>query len=369
MGKYIKYFLLVFVVLFYNSCKYTDKKENIIYIEPEKASGDVEYFFEKYHYITLETNQDNLLSDIDKIQIEDSCLWILDKKQRTIFTFDISGKYIRKLCEFGNGQEEYRDIADFQISNGNIHVLSRINKSIFVYKSTGEFIKSYKLDEWYDFFYITKNSILLHSNFSNNKLYNLIVYNPQSNVCENEFLPFPSNQNFSFSTNPFNISDDGGILLTQQYDYTVYSVDNYLSVKNLVTLQFNSKDKLPEDVFEKDFYTTYQELAHKSVVKRIDFVNINESIMDIFYIFNYVPHLTRIDMKTGENKTLKLEFNDNIPYVFALPIAIKNGYLINYLSASDVLIFDENFVSDKNKNGKLNAEDNPVLFFNKLRYE
>lgn len=367
----MKYFLLLFICFFYHSCadfnKVNNKSENIINVETKSTVDAFESFFDEYHHIALETNQGNLIADIDKMQIEDNYLWILDRKQSVIYTFDNFGKYIQTFCRLGNGPEEYVDIADFQVVNGNIFVLSRGGLKIIEYKSTGEFVKNHKLDDWYDYFYMTDNSIFLYSNFSNNKLYNLLVYNRVSETYEKKFLPYNSNQSFSFDTNPFNITDKNEILLTQQYDYNIYSVDS-CSVNNFVTLNFDTKDKLPEDIFEIGFMNIYEEFATKSVVKRIDFVNKNQDIIDLIYTLDYQPHLTRIDMKTGENKTIKLKFNDSIPYIFAKRIVVKNGYLINYLHASDVLLFDKNFTSDKNTDGILKAEDNPVLFFNKLKY-
>jgi hypothetical protein len=72
-------------------------------------------------------------------------------------------------------------------------------------------------------------------------------------------------------------------------------------------------------------------------------------------------------MSKNETCTFKLELNDSFPFVFARPLMFYGDYLVGYMEASSVLIFDDKFKSDKNENGYLNEDDNPVLFFHKIK--
>jgi hypothetical protein len=335
-----------------------------------KNTDSIASFFEDWYYVTLETTADNLIASIDKMQITDTLMWFLDKKNNSIYTFNLTGKYIRKFCRFGNGPDEYLDIADFQVLNGNIYVLSRTNKKIFIYNLLGESIGKWQLDDWYDYFYMTDGSILLYANFSNDKLYNLIEYNPVSGQYGKQDFPFPHNQNFGFSHSPFITTDNKELLFTQQYDYTIYLLDpKTMHTDVIATLSFHTKDKLPENPYAGDFFKIYQEYIFKSVVRRISMAHRKDDTLYIVYILDYVQHLTKIDMASGENVTLKLEYNDEYPYVFSEPLIVYNQYLVNSIEASAVLLFDDKFKSDKNADGRLDEADNPVIFFNKLRYE
>jgi WD40 repeat protein len=372
MNNYMSHLLLLLAtVCICVSCKNHDKVSfegaAMINVQP-KATNAVDSFFIGYHYITLETNDDNLISDIDKIQIDGNKLWILDKKKRTIYLFDNLGNYIRKLHQFGNGPGSYLNIADFQVIDNKIYVLSRGNRKIIVYNDEGNFLEEKILNDFYDFFYIRNNSVVLYANFSNDELYNVVMFDMNSKSYGKRFLPYPSNQGFSFSRTPFNLLNDGEILLTQPYDYTIYTL-NTDSLNAFVTLHFDTKDRLPDDIFERGFYNNYRELVYNSLVRRIEVAYRKRNTLYIAYVLDYVYHLTKIDMMSGSNTTLKLEYNDEVPYIFERPLYIDHQYMVNYSHASSVLMFDENFKSDKNVTGVLKAEDNPVIFFNKLRYE
>ncbi|MDR0895204.1 MAG: 6-bladed beta-propeller [Prevotellaceae bacterium] len=365
---YIPLFLIVF---FGSSCsnKITFKQSKSVYVEPTNVDS-IDSFFEDWYYVTLETTANNLIASIDKIQIDDDYMWLLDTKNSSIYTFDLSGKYIRKLCRLGNGPEEYLDIADFQVFNNHIYILSRSNKTIFIYNLSGAYIGNYKLDDWYDYFYMAGHSVMLYSNFSNNTLYNLIEFNPTSEQYGKKEFPFPRNQGFRFIPSPFIITDNKDLLFAQQYDYTIYSLEpNTMRTDTVATLYFNTKDKLPENPYAEDFFKIYREYTFKSVVKRISMAYQKDNILYVMYVLDYVQHLTKINMTSGENVTLKLEHNDKYPYVFSQPLTVHHQYLVSSLDASSVLLFDDKFKSDKNTGGFLTEDDNPVLFFNKLKHD
>jgi hypothetical protein len=116
---------------------------------------------------------ENLISNINKIQITDSLIYVLDERQNTLHIFDKNGFFINKIDRFGEGPMEYLDIADFSVEDSTVYILSRTSRKINVYIYKGEFVKKYPLNEWYDFFYKEKgDNIFLYSNYSNNLLYN-----------------------------------------------------------------------------------------------------------------------------------------------------------------------------------------------------
>ncbi len=364
----MKHIIIFSFLLIITSCNHQAPTNKTITVDPSKAELSVEQVFEQSHSVALETTTDNLISSIDKIEMLNNKLYILDKKSQVITVFDKDGFYLSKIDRRGQGPEEYIDIADFTVTDSLIYVLSRGGKKIIAYNHSDSFIQNYPLDAYYDFFIIDKNTLFLYSNYSNHTLYNVIVSNFNNNniAASKKFLPFLRNQSFSFRRNPFNRSANGDLLISQQYDYNIYRL-----TKDTITVEYDinfiTQDRIPENFEAIGFDRVYPELAHKSVVTRILHVNQHNNFLYLIYLFAYTTHITKIDITTLTASTLKLKFNDVFPFVFSHPIGFNKNYLIGYIDAADVLFFDKEFQSDKNKNNRLADDDNPVLFFHKLK--
>ena len=78
----------------------------------------------------LPDSADLLFSEINKIQISNHKIYILDKFQRLLGIYDMSGKGIGKVGNVGRAPEEYLNLTDFSINkDGNIHIIDgRLDK-------------------------------------------------------------------------------------------------------------------------------------------------------------------------------------------------------------------------------------------------
>lgn len=97
--------------------------------------------FEKV--IPLETVGDALIGEIDKLEMDDSHIVILDKRMRTVCLFGIDGKFIRKIGRLGNGPKEYVSLDDmcFDKENGTVWIWDRVKQVMLEYDLTGELLK------------------------------------------------------------------------------------------------------------------------------------------------------------------------------------------------------------------------------------
>lgn len=97
--------------------------------------------FEKV--IPLETVGDALIGEIDKLEMDDSHIVILDKRMRTVWLFGIDGKFIRKIGRLGNGPKEYVSLDDmcFDKENGTVWIWDRIKQVMLEYDLAGDFLK------------------------------------------------------------------------------------------------------------------------------------------------------------------------------------------------------------------------------------
>lgn len=183
--RYLALYLMLWSVI---SCvshasKQSALKEYDIDIQQRDAISD---FVDSYKTLPLETTKDNLIGNINKVQIIDTCIYVLDKEQATIFVFNTEGKYLNKICRQGRAPEEYLGLSDFMVYNADVYCLSHANQKIFVYNMQGDWERTIALDDGYERFYIQDdNTFYLFSDESNEKHYNYIVFNPLTNRVVN----------------------------------------------------------------------------------------------------------------------------------------------------------------------------------------
>ncbi len=91
-------------------------------------------------YIQLETTQASLISNIDKIQTKDGKMYILDIRSSSLLVFDLSGKFIRKIGNKGNGPGEYVMITDFALRDSVILAMDAMQMKMMLYDSLGRLI-------------------------------------------------------------------------------------------------------------------------------------------------------------------------------------------------------------------------------------
>ena len=93
------------------------------------------------------------------------------------------------------------------------------------------------MNDWYDCFHIQNDStIYLFSDYSNNQLYNYVVYNPITKEIINRLDKFKKNQGFSFEYSPFHCLDSN-LLVSEQYEHTIFSLTP--KKRNLYTLLYS----------------------------------------------------------------------------------------------------------------------------------
>jgi thioredoxin-related protein len=116
MKKYIIFILMIFPI-FNNSCttRAVDKTD-ICYLEEKSdimLSSDI---VNSVTFIPLETNDNFIIGSIDKILKIDGLYYFLDRKTKTIFIYDETGKSIKKIAHIGYGPGEYVSINDFIVT-------------------------------------------------------------------------------------------------------------------------------------------------------------------------------------------------------------------------------------------------------------
>lgn len=100
--------------------------------------------FSNIEFITLETNDDCLLGEIDVIKKRNGKYYI-QSGRNALHVFDEKGNFIQKVGKLGEGPGEYPILSDFEADNKAIYLLSM--QKLYVYNLDGQFQKVINLEE------------------------------------------------------------------------------------------------------------------------------------------------------------------------------------------------------------------------------
>ena len=116
------------------------------------ARHDVSFFdiFERIELIPLETTDESIFRDIDRLIYHDGVLYIQGAwDERRVFAFDLTGKFRFKINDWGQGPASYLHIADFEIDRqrNKLLVLDPIARNLLEYDLNGRFVHRTRLPE------------------------------------------------------------------------------------------------------------------------------------------------------------------------------------------------------------------------------
>lgn len=126
MRKYLcsAIFTLLLITFFSQCTSNTSDKKDEIKLEFDQNKNIPSSVISQIDYIPLETKYGNSLGKIDKIIIEGNRIYILDARtSRSLYVFEISGKFLFKIQKAGRGPGEYTELNDFTLSDNNIVLL------------------------------------------------------------------------------------------------------------------------------------------------------------------------------------------------------------------------------------------------------
>ncbi|PWD99020.1 6-bladed beta-propeller [Marinilabilia rubra] len=162
------FFTTAFIFFLIASCNESNvEKKDIekIFVDCDDVEGiSHNDYFENIELINLETSQKSLIHKINRLYFFKEKIYILDKKQNSIFVFDKTGRFFRKIRNVGRGPGEYIQIGDFTIDekNNEIIVSMEIPKKVYRYNLSGNFNNSFKVNDCYGaFISIVGNKIVL----------------------------------------------------------------------------------------------------------------------------------------------------------------------------------------------------------------
>lgn len=176
-------------ICFFSSCqRQLDANEKIVKVLVDQA--DEEYlassFIRNYKIIPLETNENCLLSSIDKIKKVNEKLFVLDRVNNAIFIFRESGEYLQSLFKVGNGPGEYVQIMDFDVEDDCLYVLDFPRQAILKYNEDLSYEGMVQYRTMASLFLISGEKIFLYNEPSGQKDdYRFSLLDKNGNYIEN----------------------------------------------------------------------------------------------------------------------------------------------------------------------------------------
>jgi hypothetical protein len=232
-----KIIFVLFSVLFvvYFSCKRNSKNpaddsniKSIRLHSEEKVFMDTAYF-ETGRWVQLETNENSLIREINKIMFDDDRFFIFDRSLHCIFIFNSDGKYINNIRKLGNAPGEYTQLmtACLDTTDKQLILCSDAPYKFLFFDYSGNFIKEQRI-----------NNLCREIVCNGNKIYTTnLVPNSTNNYCylyetdkktytEKCLFCIPDLPLSNVYTNGNYLTNNQAINFTNRFDNIIYSMEN-----------------------------------------------------------------------------------------------------------------------------------------------
>jgi hypothetical protein len=215
----------------------------------QKSASNISEIASGVEYIPLETRNDCLIGEIERLFVVDGSFCIVDGITESVLIFNPDGGFSHKIDRQGRGPEEYSRIyhATVDVISKDIYIYSDVNQAVFRYSWQGEFIEKIAMPMILSSFEADDGKILLYAGRSWNKnFYNSsfprqfrytllhdrkVVLNLLEWEYREEFGSIP------LSPNNFTRYGDT-ILLTEFLDSKIYSTDSVRSLAPRYRIDF-----------------------------------------------------------------------------------------------------------------------------------
>ena len=393
-----KLLVLFFISSFFFSCsnrqtaKYPDKGHYIIDLDGNKEEA-IPYssLFKNVQTIILETGEDCMIGSINELQVFNGYIYILDKPiAKSLFVFDMKGRFIRKIGSLGNGPGEYIQIKDFTVDTENGFIfLQDEGTRVHKYQLDGTYVHSISIqtprsNSYFIQFYkgILYASVIAWDPAEDD--YMLLGIDPNDGKILSRLLPLKYNKGWaeaSFTGNFFMSRLSNPPKYTQLFMGSVVSLDEEISPyielksKNLVTEK--DLENLPEgsmSIMEKlsHFQRSSKIWNVHNLVENDDFLlfSYESGMLDFFtVVFHKETKTVNIAKQLSNNMVLKADdMRSGMPGKFAFSDAQGAYEIVPTFAMSRFLesIRNNKLVPDLDKLDqlkKLDEESNPVIFF------
>jgi hypothetical protein len=210
-----------------NSTKFLSKEAIPIKINSIGQNKSITDYIEKIDFVRLQTCDDCLLSQVNKIIIQGQTLYILDAQYSTLSAFNLNGQFITRIGEIGSGPGQFQTLKDFILTDSVLQLLCNDKKAILKFSNEGKYLTAERIKlfghnfEYFDskwYFFINQNN----SDLSRD--YNLIITDSTKNASIQRYFAYPSTLNAEISFSGFLRKNYEGLLYNSPLSDTVFQI-------------------------------------------------------------------------------------------------------------------------------------------------
>ncbi len=346
---------------------------------PEKIKSSE--IITEYEYIKLETLDDALLGAINKIEIYNDRIYILDTyKANSIFVFSMQGKFIAKLEAGGNGPGQFISPHSFKIdTNGYLYILDRMSSKLLKYQTNDlKFVENIPLPypSPLSFSTIAQTDLFVYyyplRKNENLRKQQMVIADRMGKVVKTLYDGGASGK--ILHGNPNNIYFfENEIRIYPYFTNKIYSLEKNNTLRECYNLSWGKLTMPEEELFEK--YESSGEIMKRiwdgdNNWIRLLYVYETESVLAVKYYIKQDFYLSYWNKHTGNTVNTKaksivddLGLGDSFP----LPIGIYGEKMIGVIPPFEVKnqqVKDEKLLSLLEN---MTEESNPVLIFYNLK--
>ena len=361
-------------------CSCGEKKSDIVSIDLKNCVAPAEMFEPDFEIIPLETTEESLIGEIEKVKLQDSCFFVEDNTQKAILIFDWKGKYLNKISRLGRGPGEYTNILDFDVYDGFVYIFSG-SGYVLRYNTSGKFIDQMEVDDAYCSMLVAgRDSILMFANNVSNSKLNYRLLDWKTGGVMDEWDKFEARGLGVGKWSPM-CRADKGILLSKLFDYSLFFY-NQSGYNKIVEVDFPGLDKIPET--PENFYEKFDVIAENkySVVTHFRQTMSYKGKLYLYYnCFEYslvngikaskfMQYLSEIDANTKEQRTAAIDgytIREDFPFLGCSVEALQDGKLVTSIPCNTILQYTPECITRFPQLANIKEDDNLVLIAHHIK--
>lgn len=372
--------LLLLLLLTIFSCTENISKSELttIKLNPDKKNilllSDI---INSLHIIPLETTEQALLSNIEKVEYDEGLYFIQNEQDYLIYIFNENGKFNSLPVKKGQGPGEVRFPQNFTLNKVDKEIWLTNNNSFYKYNYVGKYLGNIPYSLGFNDFCIEKSgNIYFYTNKNNNSHIgdgfltgNITMLSPKGEKktwfkSKAALERKPNESLMSFFTNtPFSEQEDGKITCHYTFSDTIYSIQgDHINPSYIIDLGEN-KSKIDLDQISGSDVDKFI-LAHPQTVWYARNVIETSKIIMFSYSFGFESNADVYYNKSNghilEGKPINDLLGGNIKI-----LGKKGKSFIGYIPATDIQLSEKltSFISREQltelKN--ISPDSNPVL--------
>ena len=372
---YSKSLLIIFIISIFafTSCVKSDiiiseDSANSIKIELKDVKiFDYNSIVEEINYVALETTDESLIGNIEKIILYDKNIIIFDRQTNKILLFSHDGSFIRQIGQRGQGPDEYNTFNEIFLDepSGLIYAHERIKNVMFVYNLEGKIVHKIHPRFRFNSFCKTKDGFWLYTCFENNNPngYNLMLVDERMQKMIRGFFPqHPNFINVEFGKSRFYNNEAGEFFFSYPTSNCIYKLSDQ-SPEAIYKIDFGNKTAPYREIAKLETSEEYYKLMENDYFKFRDYCFWNNILIFSFSessLLNAHSEYKGFYEINNSNLNIYKGFI-NSKTIPSVTITGTSGFALIFNKYPFEMMSDQREYIEKQLDEKLDDDSNPVL--------